>query len=468
MDEDQLVEEVASLANTYLGAGIRVPNVESLSPDDRVDQIEDLLVRYFVVTGIDHYGANLSPSKEQAAPDVIPFVEKMPGRIQRIKHTTERSVELGRGEIRGRIDWPATVEARSRRGGTDDTLFAYRQTDDRAEIPANQVLATLVDRLYTTIGELRTAASESERPYQWLDPWLGSDSRLWAAIKQLKFQNPYISQIDVTEEPVPGQMIEQVRASRTPLYREAAKLLERYQRYIRGKYGEDELRDLFNTLFVKPENTDELFELYWAYRLVESFDDRQLAPLTGSSKIVARWVNDGLEYKLRYRSSSSEPPTFYIPLRDVEREKSILDREVPSGETYTQRKYAAVDRAATAKEEILGKSGVNRSLYNGEPDLLLTKRDRETGSLQGVFIGEVKWTQSGDKHHVARQAAAGIDDLCEYAELIRGDAKQYLAPEIGSVPIEAAVFTREYDPEQATSSSIRLVTYGDDLNQPLN
>lgn len=467
MDERQLIEEVASLANTYLGAGVSVPGVKSLSPEDKIQDIDRLLCRYFVVTGIDHYGAAVSPSSEQASPEVIPFVEKLLGRVQRIKHTTEQSIEYGRGAVRGRIDWPETIEARSQRGGTDDTLFAYSRTDDRAEIPENRVLATLIDRLHSTIRELRSEAGDSQQSYEWLDPWLGSESRLWDIIKQLKFQNPYLSEIEVTDAPLSGQLIEQVRTSRAPLYREAAKLLEQYQRYRRGEYDETELRNLFNTLFVRPNNTAELFELYWAYRLVDTFDDRFLIPVTGSSNLVAQWADEDVVYKLRYRSSSSDPPMFYVALRDSTEEKAILDREFPNGDTFAQRKFAAVDRAATVKEELLGSSGVKRSLYNGEPDLLLTKRNQETDALQGVFIGEVKWSESGSEESVARQATRGIDNLCEYAELIRGDTGEYLSVDGESVPIEAAVFTRAYEPAGSESHNIQLVTYGDEIDQPL-
>jgi hypothetical protein len=466
VDESDLIDQVSSLASTYLGKGLPVFSVRTAAPDDRINKIEELLLRYFVVTGIEQYEDPTSPSREQPSPDVIQFVQKLPGRITRLKHTTNRSVEVSRGEIRGQIDWPATIETRSRRSPNDRTLFAYRQTNDRAEIIENRVLATLIDRLHSTVGELRSTADSSDG-YDWLDPWLGADSHLWTVLEQLKFQNPYLSEIDVDSTPVPSHALDDVRTARTPLYREAAKLLERYQRYERGNYDDEELRDLFNTLFVEPEDTDQLFELYWAYKTVQAFDDRLLEPVVDSSKLVARWTTDESEYALRYRTSSKEPPTFYVSAAGESRSKAVLDREFPDGGTYLQRNLAAVERAATTKEELLGNTGVERSLWSGEPDLLLTKRSRDKETLEGVFIGEVKWSKSGEQTAVARQARNGIDDLTEYVELVQGAHGEYLNSETTSVTVEAAVFTRDFKPERRQSGSIKLVTYGDDVKRPL-
>lgn len=467
MEANDLVEDVATLASTYLGTGVSVPGIESLDPDRRIDQIEELLLRYFVVTGINEYGADLSPSSEQPSPEVVPFVEKLPGRVQRLKHTTERPLEISRGAVRGHVDWPATIEARSRRGVNDDTLFAYRRVDERVETPENRVLATLITRLHSKVGTFREIASRRESPYSWLNPWLGDDSRLWQTVERLRFQNTYLSEIDVDERPIPTRTIEEVRTSRLPLYREAAKLLERYQRYSRGECDEAEFRDLFNTLFVRPEEVSELFEIYWAYKLVETFDDRRLQPMTGSSNVVAQWETDEATYALRYRSSSSDPPSFYVSLDDAEHEKSLLDRAIPDGTTFTQRYYASVERAAKMKEELLGSSGVQRSLWSGEPDILLTKRSLESGELQAVFLGEVKWAKSGRHEAVASKAAEGIEELCEYRELLTDGNGSYLASASQSVQVEAAVFTRDFAPERRCSQQTQLITYGDDIKRPI-
>ncbi|PSQ23227.1 hypothetical protein BRD06_09435 [Halobacteriales archaeon QS_9_67_15] len=313
----------------------------------------------------------------------------------------------------------------------------------------------------------REITNQRESPYSWLDPWLGADSRLWRTVERLRFQNPHLSEIDIDEQSIPTRTLEEVRTSRLPLYREAAKLLEWYQRYSRGECDEAELRDLFNTLFVRPKEVSELFEIYWAYKLVETFEERRLQPMTGSSNVVAQWDTNEAIYTLRYRSSSSDPPCFYISLEDAEGEKSLLDQAIPDGTTFTQRYYASIERAATMKEELLGSSGVQRSLWSGEPDILLTKRSLESAGLQAVFLGEVKWAESGRQKAIASKAAEGIEELCEYRELLTDGNGSYLASTNQSVQIEAAVFTRDFAPEGNRSRQTQLITYGDDIKRPI-
>lgn len=467
MNRSMLVREVADLANAYLGRGVRIPNVESVAPDERIRNIEELLVRYFVMTGINQGNDQFDPAIEQTDPDVIPFVRKLPGRIKRIKITTEQEVEIGRGEIRGRVDWQETIKTRQYRGSFDDALFVYRRTNHQVQTAENVVLATLIDRIYSIVANQLEYAREHPSKYEWLRTWIEPDSELWHSVEELKFQNKYISQIEVHDGPVPEAVLQDVATARSPLYREAAKLLRQYQNYSNGKYTEADLRKLFNTLFVGPEGTDELFELYWGYKLLTPYDERTLKPITDSSRDIARWSHDGAEYRLRFRSTGSRPPEFFIALEDADDELEILDSAHPDQETYLQRRRAAIDRAADAKRDLLGKSGVERTFWSGEPDLLLTKRDQETNDLLAVFVGEVKYTDSERHSAIADRTAEGLGELAEYMELIRDRSSEYLATTTNTTTIKGAVFVPAFDPDQSVKENIQVITFGEKLDRPL-
>lgn len=467
MKKDDIVRDVAELANAYLGRGVRIPDIESVAPDDQIRSIEDLLVRYFVLTGIDQERTEFEPSIEQSSPDVIPFVGKLPGRIKRVKITTEPEVEISRGEIQGHVDWQKTVKTRQYRGTQDDTLFAVRQTNEQVESIENQVLATLIHRIHAVIANQFEAARKNEEQYQWLERWIAPDSNLWTTIKRLKYQNPVISRIEVDERPISDTVLQEVKTARSPLYREAAKLLERYQKYSRGEYSESELRQLFNTLFVGPAAKDELFELYWGYKILTPYDERKLETITGTSRELARWAEDGAVYRLQFRSTGSDPPTFHIPLTDMNAELATLDDIFPGGSSYLQRRRKSVNSAADAKEEMLGKSNVERSVWSGEPDLLLTKWDNESEELRGVFVGEVKYTDSNDPSRVADRASEGLEELTEYMELLRDSTGNYLASDDSSIPVSGAVFTPPFEPEKDDLKNIKIVTFGEEVGRLL-
>ncbi|PSQ48044.1 hypothetical protein BRD19_07840 [Halobacteriales archaeon SW_7_65_23] len=461
LNKRELARDVADLANTYLGKGTRIPAVETISPEDRIRNIEELLLRYFVVTGIDMADGDVSPSVEQPSPDVMPFVRKLPGRIRRIKTTTEPQIDIQRGRIEGRIDWQETIKTRARRAPNDQQLFASRQTDERIETQENRVLATLIDRIHRILDERLEDARESPEEYRWLSGWVGTDSPLWTTILRLKYDNPYLSQIAVDADPISGATLEEVKEARTPLYREAAKLLDRYQRYHREEYDEDDLRDLFNQLFVGPEEVHELFELYWAYKLVEVLGDGHLIPITGNMNEIAHWELNGSEFQLFTDATGTDLTNFYIPLRSVAEEKSVLDREFPNGGTFTQRYWTASDRAGTLKEEVLEMRGVEREFYSGRPDLLLIESDIESGALQEVFVGEVKYPTSDRRKVQRKRVAEGLNQCVEYVELVRDEAGEYLSPRTDERMVTGAVFLPPLDIEVIPPSDdqIQLVQY---------
>lgn len=468
MDRADLVQDVADLANAYLSKGVAIPGVQSVAPTDRIKDLSALLRRYFVLTGHDCDLHAVDPAREQPTPDLVPFLGKLPGRLKRIKMTTDRELEVSRDTIEGRIDWQETIKARARRGTADRRLFAYHRTDEHVDNPENRVLATLVDRVYDVVNDDLEAARDAPTDYPWLDVWTDPENRLWETVKRLQFESPYLSTIDVPATPIPDPTIETVKTARSPLYREAARLLDRYQRYQRGDYTRQEFHALFDTLFVGPAAMDELFELYWAYKLASAYDDYELVAQTGESDAVARWTSStGSEYRLQYRTTSSDPPTFHVGLSDASPELEVLDEEFPDDGTYLQRHRAAVERGAAAKEALLGMSGVRRHLWNGEPDLLLTKRASDTGELEGVFVGEVKYAESGTYQAVRRQARQGLEDLTEYMALLRDGDGQYLAGADSDVPVRGGLFLPAFDPPRVQASHVRITTYGDMPPKPL-
>jgi len=471
----RLLEDVADLVNTYLKGEVRVPDVRTEDPESNIERMETLLIRYFIFSGIDNVEPAdiMDPTREQEDPQVVPFVRRLPGRVQRIKTTTKPNTEIARGRVEGKIDWQKTAEERSRRGTTEDGLFVCRHVNDEIQTLENEILATLVDRIHSTVEEVYGKIGDDDDgdddEERWHEGWRKEDGSLRQIIEEIKFDNPYISEVDVEETPLSTEKISSVKQARTPLYREAAKLLDRYQRYRRGECDEDELIDLFNQLFVAEEDTSKLFEVYWGYKLLSGYKDRKLKPLLSEddSNLMAKWSSSEYEYRLSYAAIDDKGGVEQsISVDDIKEELETLSEKDFGKKTYLEMKEEAVSLEEGLKGELLGISP-QLNIWSGVPDLFLSKREADSNELRGVFVGEVKYSEKTSDSYISSRASDGVGDLSEYMKLLRHQG-EYIS-EKDEISLMGGVFTRDFEPEKRKSEdeNVFIYTYGDDVEPPV-
>lgn len=90
------------------------------------------------------------------------FLSLLPPRLRRFRTTTQRQTHVFNGEVRGRIDWQGTIEARYRTGSIEEPIFACQLAEETAAIPENLVLWELLGKIRDAYEEANEIVPDSE------------------------------------------------------------------------------------------------------------------------------------------------------------------------------------------------------------------------------------------------------------------------------------------------------------------
>lgn len=455
---DELLDAVASDFHTYLRRGVRFEQViGSAHADLDIDDIETLLRVHFVLT----------ETGEDGQVGVVGFMRRLEDQVRQMKTSTAPRSREYRGEVRGRIDWQGTVKSRAREGRLNEPVFVCTEPEEHYNIDENLVLKRLLTVIYEIVtGDLEYAI-ENPAGYEWLSAWtssLGESERRSESaadvLQRVYEQNVYLQRIDVAGGIVTDRMIESVKRSRSVFYREAAELLDRYRQLMRHELDAEEAREILNHTLIAPEKTDALFELYWVFRVLDSFDAAQyrvLADWRESPSTVARWEQGGSRFVLSH-DSTGEALTFNerIGTEDIE----------PDG--YLFRLNEVLNRWQSLSEDLLGRGGSD-SLWGGRPDIVLERFEEDmdgTWVLNNVFIGEVKYTQDVD------YVATGLRELLEYMAFVKHDSEdKYVENQenvLDSQAVRGLLFVDELSQPTAAESAIDIVQYPGEIGQVMD
>ena len=398
---EKLVSEIAKDFTTYLRRGANfAPYTSEIDPNLNINGIEKLLRIHFVLTeSTDDY------------PGVIDFVGSLRRRIRRIKTTVAKKSEELHGQVRGRIDWGSTLKSRSRSGFQDKTQFVCQQTKKNYKVPENLVLKRLLSVIYEIVTEDLKPALMNGDGYEWLDEWVSNDEELLKTLNSVFLRNVYLNRVELEEETLTDRTINSVKKSRTKLYREAAALLERYRKLVNYEIKPEEAKELLKNTYIKPEKTEVLFEFYWLFKILNSFEEVKFNLVDGKNNVVAEWEDDKYRYRIYHDSTGSM--NFQENLKDV---------ELPEEDGYLYRQGKVIKKWQEVAEEAFGLEGTDQ-LWGGRPDILLEKYRKSKDSsekLDQLFIGEVKYTESPD------YAAQGLKELLEYMGFVK-DKEFYLS-----------------------------------------
>jgi len=432
---NKLVEEIAEDFTTYLRKGANfTPYTSEIDPNLNINQIEKLLRIHFILT-----------ESSEKTPGVIDFVSCLRRRIRRIKTTVAKKSEELQGEIRGRIDWGSTIQSRSRRGFQDKTQFVCQQTEKNYEVPENLVLKKLLAVIYGIVTEDLKPALKNGGQYEWLEGWV-SNEELAQTLNKVFLRNIYLNRVDIKDKTVTDRTINSVKKSRTKLYREAASLLERYRKLMDYEIDPREARDLLKNTYIKPEKTEVLFEFYWLFKVLNSFENVEFNLIDGKNNAVAEWEDEQFLYRIYHDSTGSLG--FHENLATV---------DLPKEDGYLYRQGKAVKKWQEVAERSLGVKGTDQ-LWGGRPDILLEKyRKSETkeNELSQVFIGEVKYTEN------PAYAAQGLKELLEYLAFVK-ENDEYFSNRFSvfaSSKLKGALFTDKLELDQPGSGKDRLTVY---------
>jgi len=212
-------------------------------------------------------------------------------------------------------------------------------------------------------------------------------------------------------------------------------------------------RDNLNHTVIAPGKTETLFELYWVFRVLDTFDAAQyrvLADWRESPSTVARCEQDDSRFVLSH-DSTGEALTFH----------EELDTQAIKPDGYLFQLNEVLTRWQTLSEELLNRGGRN-SLWGGRPVIVLERFEQDADgewAIEELFIGEVKYTQ--DVGYVA----TGLRELLEYMALVRDAAgsRDYVEDAedvLESTTVQGLLFTDTLDIDSVDrDDGVRIVEY---------
>lgn len=445
-DTTEIVEAIRGDFHTYLRKGVRIEGVvgDAHAGLDIAD-IESLLRIHFVLT---ERGDNREVG-------VIDFVDRLSDRIRRLKTETAGKREEFRGTIRGHVDWHESAKRRSRAGNPSEPRFVCVQQERHYNIEENLVLKRLLTIIRDILDNELQPALEEPAGFDWLEYWSPGGYDLndppHKRLTRLYENNVYLQRIDVDETEITPRMIESVKRSRSNLYRDAAQLLDLYRRLMRHQLSDEEVRDLLNHTMIQPNEVSTLFELYWIFRLLNSFDNVTYRVIRDDdTSVIASWEDEAFSYRL-YHDATGDELSF----------SEDLSRETIEEDGFLFRTQAVLKKWQALSEQLLDRGGSDK-LWGGRPDIILersTKGDEPT--LDRVFIGEVKYTTDVD------YAATGLRELLEYMAFVRrSSTDEYVEAQqdvLSSRAVRGLLFVDQIDTQPGGGEDITILQFGDEI-----
>ncbi len=321
------------------------------------------------------------------------FVTKLPERVRRIKTEHQREHSHTRGEVRGAINWSATLRTRSETGYTDRSRFVCNTPYTEYDIPENRVLKRLLWEIHRTVtNEFETVEYDWRRDH-WTDTQLTRFNRLYS-------QNVHLNRISDGENiSVSGQDMATARRSRLSLYTDAYDLYDMYQRLHNDTLDPD-VTDLLADTLIIPNTIPTLFELFCCFRIIRLLNRHtpgfSLHPIDGESTALAHLESDDTRIEIHHDSTG-----------DLDFREPLNTDHQP---THPQlERYADTITDYTNTLEDLTETSAAPILYNGRPDLIIEIYDTTSDDhLTAVLLGEIKHS---DTTQTFKQ---GLEELLKY------------------------------------------------------
>ncbi len=165
--------------------------------------------------------------------DVLVFVsETLPLLLRQLRRTTRRERVTFQGQVRGRIDWPATGKARLQ-NDVNPALYVCRPPQRQDNTPENQLVKYLLERLNELVHDLAEELQEAELWTAVSDTHIPFNKRL-AQIAFYLRQTLNHARLRAVESPpniLPSHLIK-AQASKIELYGYVAHLYAQYERIM--------------------------------------------------------------------------------------------------------------------------------------------------------------------------------------------------------------------------------------------
>lgn len=421
--KEEILEYISDDLIIYLKSGRLCINTFFKKLNLNIDNLDQLLKIHFLL----HQ-------------DVQKYVEKLPRMIRKFKTSTKTNNKLFFGEVKGQIDWNRTIKKRINL--CDSTVFSCNEKDRWYGIKENLVLKEFIEVLYNIM--FNEIEMDKFTKYKWFE----NSKQMKENIKNIYEKNIYMNRIK-KEDKVTNRMIEDTIKSRNALYREAAKLLKLFRNIMNYYLHKNEVYRLLKETFIDVSDESTLFELYWIMRLIkDNAVEEKMYVVDGTNNMVASWEDGLYRYDIYHDSTGSNQLSFYIALEEVE----DIDND------YLKRKIRAIKYTKEMGKRLF--KDINEKynyFWNGRPDIIIEVRDRKTGELVKIVLGEVKHTLNKD------YALHGLKELMEYIMFVKEMTSKTFVFREGEkeIAIEGILFLDRISFNPVYSDFIRVISFND-------
>ena len=386
MNREQLLDQVTDDILAYVMHGTfpereLARSLKSNELDERFEEYDLLLDLHFVLL-----------------PEVIEFIEQLPKRIRTIRTETASVSRVRRGTIDGKIDWGGTIKRRYSQNPRDTSIFVCSNRTLDYDTGENLVLKRLLSVVHAT---LREADSYLSQNYDWVqETW---DETLIDRLQQIVERNVHIRRIREPKAYEPtDRMVTEATHSRQVLYREAASILQIYQRLHNGH--PEEIRNLLDKTAITPDDQDTLFELFVLFRFVDTLE--QLS----DGNVVFSTIRSGRQEVARIDGETEI--ILYHDNSAADRNLSFLAYPDEKSDTLSRTETVQTTAKSVANQYFTEKTFTN---HTGRPDIIVLEVNHPESDRSDYLITEVKNSTRTD---TIRQ---GIKETLEYLAFLRVD-----------------------------------------------
>ena len=385
-----LMKEISGDLVNYLKLGYLSINPFLNDINLEIEDIEELLKIHFLLLE-----------------EVRTYILGLSSLIRRLRVSTEVNEEISYQGIKGHINWQNTIKERLKRNYNDKTLYVQVERSKYYNTKENVVLKTFIEVLYKIITELKM---ERFLKYEWFK----NGKEIIDNVKHIYEQNIYLNRINLKNEKITNRIIEDVSRNRNVLYSEAAKLLKKYNRIVNFDVDKNDIVKFFENTFIEIADENTLFELFWIVRILRSNSrNYRMYLIDGNSSKIACFGDDTKEISIYHNSTGTSEFVFNI-------KKDEIENLVGKNEYITRLFGISNDFYDIASTIFDNKQIDSTYIWSGRPDILIEIRNKKSGKLEKIIIGEVKYTI--DENYMLE----GLKQLLEYMYYLKDHNMDYI------------------------------------------
>ncbi|MDK2864439.1 MAG: hypothetical protein PWP37_631 [Thermotogota bacterium] len=379
--------------------------------------------------------------------DVRRYILCLPNLIRRLRVSTEVIEEIDHQEIRGHINWQNTIRERLKRNNINKTLYCQVAKNKYYNTKKNVVLKSFVEEVYRIITELKM-----NRFVKY--DWFKNGSEIVDIITNIYEKNVYLNRIHLKKEKITSRMIENVTRDRNVLYSEAAKLLKKYRRIINFDFAGIDIKSFFENTFIELADDNTLFELYWIVKILKSnAENYKMHLIDGKNNKIASFEDETKVVSIYHNSTGTSELNFNIKIKEIE-------NLTGKSEYVTRLINVSRDFYNISSTLFHNKSFDSNTIWNGRPDILIEVRDKLTGTLEKIIIGEVKYTI--DENYMLE----GLKQLLEYMHYLKDANNEYIYKN-KNIEIEGILFVDNIKLNKSTFREKNVRIYNKSNNEEI-